>query len=280
MLSYRHRFHAGNFADVFKHAALSRLLALLTRKDKPIAYVDTHAGIGLYDLSHPWSRKNAEHVEGIGRLWRREDTPAALVPWLDVVRAHNPGPALTHYPGSPVLAAALLRPSDRLVLCELNRDDCAALKSCVRRDARAGVHHVDAAQALKAFLPPRERRGLVLVDPPYDRAGDLARLAEALQAAHRRWATGVLAGWYPLMDPRSMARFERALVASGVRPILQLELAVRGAGWRESLRGCGLLVVNPPWEFDAESGHWLEWLWRALAPTEEGGVRVGWLVPE
>ncbi len=280
MLSYRHRFHAGNFADVFKHAALARLLALLTRKDAPLAYVDTHAGLGVYDLSHPWSRKNAEHAQGIARVWDRGDAPQALAPWLDLVRAHNPGPRLTHYPGSPAVAAGLLRAADRLVLSELNGDDCAALKSFFRRDARVGVHHLDASAALKAFLPPRERRGLVLVDPPYDRAGEFSRVAQDLQAAHRRWATGVLAAWYPLMDARSMARFEASLAGSGVRRILQLELSLHPPAWRESLRGCGLVVVNPPFGLDAEAPGWLEWLWRALAPDAHGGTRVRWLVPE
>jgi len=280
MFSYRHRFHAGNFADVVKHAALSRLLVLLARKSTPMAYVDTHAGLGLYDLSHPWSRKNAEHAQGIERVWVRDDVPEALAPWMDVVRACNPAPRIGHYPGSPAVAAALLRATDRIVLSEFNADDCAALKRHFRRDPRVGVHQRDAAESLKAFLPPRERRGLVLIDPPYDRAGELARVAEGLCAAHRRWATGVLAAWYPLLDPASMARFESAIAAGGVRRVLQLELSVHAPGWQEGLRGSGLVIVNPPWGFADEAPGWLAWLWRALSPAGEGGVRVRWLVPE
>ncbi len=280
MLSYRHRFHAGNFADVVKHAVLSRALALLAGKDKPMAYLDTHAGVGGYDLSHPWSRKNAEHRAGIGRLWQRDDVPLELQPYLQIVRRYNTGSDLERYPGSPLVAAGLLREQDRLVLCELNRDDCATLKECLARDRRAGVHHLDASLALKAFLPPRERRGLVLMDSPFDRAGEFDRLVAAVASAHRRWATGTLAAWYPLMDERAMSRFESALAGSKVRRILQVEVAVHATRPRDGLRGCGMVLVNPPFGLDLEARAWTQWLWRALSPRGEGGARVRWLVPE
>jgi len=278
--SYRHRFHAGNFADVFKHALLARTLALLARKDKPLAYVDTHAGIGLYDLAHPWSRKNAEHAGGIGRLWGRRDLPAALGPWMDVVRAHNESPRLRYYPGSPLVAAGLLREQDSLALVEHNAEDCEALRACMRRGPRAGVHRRDAGEALAALLPPRERRGMVLVDPPYDTPGQLERLPEVIAKAHRRFATGVLAAWYPLLDAHSMARLERRLGASGVHRMLQLELWRHPPAPGTGLRGCGMVIVNPPHRLEEDAAQWLGWLAGALAPEGKGGQRVRWLAGE
>jgi 23S rRNA (adenine2030-N6)-methyltransferase len=280
LLAYRHLFHAGNFADVFKHALLARLLVALERKEKPVCYVDTHAGLGVYDLAHEWARKNAEFRDGIGRLWARDDAPALLAPYLDVVRAENRGERLRHYPGSPRIAQRLLRPTDRLVLSELNKSDCAALAERCAADRRVTVHLMDGYQSLKAHLPPQERRGLVLVDSSFDRAGELRRLAHAAAAAHERWATGVYALWYPLMTPAVMRAFERDVVATAIRKVLQLELAVRAGDWTLGMRGCGMLVVNPTFGFEAEARAILQWLWPVLAVDGAGGSRVRWLVPE
>jgi len=280
VLAYRHLFHAGNFADVFKHALLTRLLLALARKDKPFCYVETHAGPGLYDLTHPWAQKNAEYHDGIARLWTRSDAPASLAPYLAAVRAENPTGRLRAYPGSPRIACRLLRANDRAVLCELNKDDCAQLKALLAADSRVGVHHLDGYLGLKAFLPPPERRGLVLVDSSFDQAGEFARLVRGLRTGHDRWDTGMFALWYPLMELPAMHSFERGVAATGIRKILQLELSVLPDRWTASLRGSGLLVVNPPFGFDREARPLLEWLWGALAREREGGVRVRWLVSE
>jgi 23S rRNA (adenine2030-N6)-methyltransferase len=280
LLAYRHLFHAGNFADVFKHALLARLLVALERKEKPVCYVDTHAGLGVYDLTHDWAKKNAEFHDGIGRLWVRDDAPALLAPYLDVVRAENRGERLRFYPGSPRIAQRLLRPADRLVLSELNKSDCAALAERCAADRRVTVHLMDGYHSLKAHLPPQERRGLVLVDSSFDRAGELRRLAKAAAAAHERWATGVYALWYPLMTPAVMRAFERDVVATAIRKVLQLELAVRAEDWTLGMRGCGMLVVNPTFGFEAEAREILEWLWPVLAVDGAGGSRARWLVPE
>ncbi len=280
MLAYRHHFHAGNFADVFKHALLARLLRALLRKDQPLCYIDTHAGAGRYDLAHRWARKNAEHRDGIERLWRRSDVPDSLAPYVGAVRAENADGKLRFYPGSPRIARRLLRPGDRMVLTELNPTDCAELKALFAVDKRVAVEHLDGEQALKAYLPPKERRGLVLIDSPFDRAGEFKRTAAALAAAHQRWATGVYAFWYPLMEPATMRAFDRDVAATEVRKVLQLELSVHPERWTQTLRGCGLLVVNPPFGFDTEAVPMLDWLARALAPAGAGGHRVRWLVPE
>jgi 23S rRNA (adenine2030-N6)-methyltransferase len=280
MLAYRHLFHAGNFADAFKHALLARLLVALGRKEKPYAYIESHAGLGRYDLTHPWAQKNAEFRDGIGRLWEREDAPAALATYLDLVRAENPDGRLRFYPGSPVIAARLARAQDRLVLAELNEDDRAELARVLAHDRRATVLGMDGYQALRANLPPKERRGLVMIDSSFDRAGELARVTEALAGAHARWATGVFALWYPLMAPQAMRGFERGVVATGIRKILQMELSVRPDEWTETLRGTGMLVVNPPFGFAPEAREILAFLAPALAQSGYGADRIRWLVPE
>lgn len=279
MLAYRHQFHAGNFADVFKHALLVRLLLALGRKDKPYCYLDTHAGIGRYDLRHPWAQKLEEFRGGIGRLWECTPAPDLVSPYLEAVRAENPGGELRFYPGSPALARRFARPADRIVLTELNRDDCLQLRELLGSDPQVHVACMDGYQALKAFLPPKERRGLVLIDSSFDRAREFDRLTDALVEAHRRWATGVLALWYPLMEPHAVHAFERGVVATGIRKILKLELSVLPQEWSASLRGCGMLVINPPYGFHQEAAVILAWLWRALAEKGQGRHFVNWLSP-
>ena len=288
MLAYRHQFHAGNFADVVKHTLLTRLLLQLARKDKPFFYLDTHAGVGRYDLSHPWAQKLTEYKDGIARLWTRTDIPELLHPYVEAVRADNPSGALRFYPGSPRIARRFLRPGDRMALSELNQDDCAALGRLFHGDRQVVVERSDGYHALKAFLPPRERRGLILVDSSFDRSGEFARLTEGLVLGHGRFATGIYALWYPLMQPTAMHAFERGVVGTGIRKILQLELSVQPASWTVSLRGCGLLVINPPHGFLAEAKELLDWLRPVLAESDESqsgtlaqsSVRVRWLVPE
>ena len=280
MLSYRHLFHAGNFADVFKHALLARLLIALGGKGTPYCYLDTHAGTGRYDLAHEWAWKTREFQNGIGRLWERKDVPGALAPYLDAVRSENPKGRLRYYPGSPLIAMKLRRPGDRIVLVELNRKDHAELEAVVGRERHVAVHLMDGYQALRAFLPPPERRGLVLLDSSFDRSGEFARIARALKDAYQRWATGTFAVWYPLMAPAVMRGFERDVERTRIGKILRLELLVRKRDADTPIPGCGMLVVNPPWKFDAEARPLLHWLWRALTPDGAGGVKVDWLAPE
>ncbi len=280
MLAYRHHFHAGNFADVFKHALLAQLIIALKNKVKPFFYLDTHAGIGLYDLKHPWAQKNAEYKDGIERVWPRSDAPRELQPYLDVVRAENPAGALRYYPGSPRLVRRLIRAHDRMVLAELNSKDCEALAALFARDKQVDIHLMDGYQALKAFLPPPERRGLIFVDSSFDRAREFARLADGFVAAHRKFATGVYALWYPLMEPPSMQSFEHRIEAARIRKILQIELAVAQAGWSGHMRGSGVLVANPPFGFEETARGIIDWLGPILSREAPGERRVRWLVPE
>lgn len=280
MLSYRHLFHAGNFADVFKHALLARLLIALNAKEKPYFYLDTHAGTGRYDLAHEWAWKTREFEGGIGRLWERRDIPEALAPYLDAVRSENPKGRLRYYPGSPLIALKLRRPGDRIVLTELGRADCAELEAVAGGGRNVSVHLMDGYQALTVFLPPRERRGLVLLDSSFDRSGEFRRIVRALKEAHRRWPTGVYAVWYPMMEPAAIRGFAHDVEKSGIRKILRLELLVREPGPGAAIPGCGMLVVNPPWKFDAEARPLLDWIRHALSPDGTGGVKVGWPAPE
>ncbi len=280
MLSYRHLFHAGNFADVFKHALLARLLIALGARDKPYLYLDTHAGTGRYDLSHEWAWKAREFEGGIARLWERRDIPGALAPYMDIVRAENPKGRLRYYPGSPLIAAKLHRLGGRLVFTELNKDDCAELETVVGRARNTAVHLMDGYHALTAFLPPPEKRGLVLLDSSFDRAREFPRIVKALKEAHRRWATGVYAIWYPLMDAASMRDFARSLENSGIRKILRLELTIGRQAESRFMAGSGMVVINPPWKFDSESRPLLDWLAQALSPDGGGRSKVDWLVPE
>jgi 23S rRNA (adenine2030-N6)-methyltransferase len=279
-MNYRHAFHAGNFADVMKHAVLSLILRHLGTKPAPYCVLDTHAGIGRYDLAAEPSTRTGEAERGIVRVMRaREELPAELSVYLDAVGALNPEGGLRHYPGSPRLARALMRPQDRLVLAELHPEDAATLKREFTGDRQVAVHHMDGYLALKAPLPPAERRGLVLVDPPFEAEDEFDQLVAALALAHRRWPTGIKAFWYPIKDRPAVWRFHDALEHAGVPRILIAELTVRREDIHQRLNGSGMVLVNPPWRLDAALETVLPALHAALG-AEEGGTRVEWLVPE
>ncbi len=282
-MNYRHAYHAGNFADVFKHVALMRLLEHLRRKEKPFCYVDTHAGRGRYDLSGDLARRTREADDGILRLSGMADLPSALAGYVTQIEAlQDAGEQrrLRRYPGSPLIARARLRADDRAVLSELNPEEAAALRTLFRDDGRVAVHAMDGYQALKAFLPPTPRRGLVLIDPAFESLNEFQAMAEALKTAHRRWPQGIYALWYPITQRSPVRPFYRALEKSGMRNILRAELRV-AEDTAEGMTGCGLVIVNPPWQFDRELTEWLPELARCLAAAPgRGRWRVDWLVPE
>lgn len=279
MLSYRHGFHAGNFADVLKHTVLAWTLEALGTKDKGFLYLDTHAGCGRYDLRSREPARGGEHEDGIGRLWQRPDLPAPLQPYLRAVAALNRGPALRFYPGSPRIARHLLRPQDRMHLVERHPRELRLLAKEFAGDPQVRVEEGDGYQALKAQLPPRERRGLVLIDPAYERRDEVERVAGALAEAHRRWPTGLYCVWYPVQADGSGRRLARRIRDSGIRKVLRAELCVHPEDVALGLSGSGVLVVNPPWRLEAVLGEVLPWLWRTLR-IDGGGQRLDWLVPE
>lgn len=271
MLSYRHAFHAGNHADVLKHLVLTRALAYLTAKDKPLCYIETHAGPGLYRLDSPQALQNREFSGGIARLWERADLPPPLAAYVELLRALNPGGTLLRYPGSPWFAQRLLRPADRLVLHELHGSEIGPLRENFAGDRRAQVIGADGYRGLIVALPPRERRGLVLLDPSYEVKTDYRQVAETLTQAHRRFATGTYALWYPVVERGRIDELDRALAGAGIPRIQRFELAVRPEGRGSGLGTSGMIVVNPPWTLLEELRPALAYLAEVLG--EAGGGR-------
>ncbi len=275
-MNYRHAYHAGGFSDVVKHAVLALALGHLRRKDTPFFVLDTHAGIGRYDLSGPQAEKTGEWQGGVGRLLAAPAPQPALTPYLDAVRRLNPEGGLRWYPGSPEVARGLLRPGDRLALVELHPEDMAELKGGFAGDRRVGIHHMDGYAALKALLPPPERRGLVLIDPPFEVKDEVARLRAGLAQALKRWSTGIYLIWYPIKARPAIERFHADIAMLAPPPTLVAEVLLRPAEDPFRLNGTGMLIVNPPWQLDAALGELLPWLAAQLAP-EGGDWRLDWL---
>jgi 23S rRNA (adenine2030-N6)-methyltransferase len=262
-MHYRHGFHAGNFADVFKHALLCALLEALNRKDAPWFYLETHSGAGMYDLTREESERTGEYHDGIERIWTRSDAPAAMQTFMKIARAASPDGVLRGYPGSPVFAQAIARPQDRMALCEKVPAVAEDLRISLGRDKRIAVHERDGYEAY-ALLPPAEKRGLTLVDPPFERRDEFEAVSDFLQRAIARFANGICAAWYPLKNLHEAKRFVRRQERELGRPALRIEFDT-GAHAEGQLRGCGMLVVNPPFGFDAQARTILAFLSRRLA---------------
>jgi 23S rRNA (adenine2030-N6)-methyltransferase len=281
-MNYRHAYHAGNFADVLKHAVLARILTYLREKPAPFRVIDTHAGAGSYELAGPEASKTGEWRNGIERVLRSELAGAVrelLAPYLDVVATLNPGGALKRYPGSPILAQMLLRPHDRLIACELEPQAAATLMSHLRGDHRAKAIAIDGWTALTAYVPPNERRGLVLIDPPFEQPGEFSRLAQGLAAAHRKWPTGCYLLWYPIKETAEVAAFAKKLARLGIAKMLRVELLIAPVT-EDSLAGCGLIIVNPPWTLHDELKLLLPALSHMLALIGQGSYRLEWIARE
>ncbi|NWG47026.1 MAG: 23S rRNA (adenine(2030)-N(6))-methyltransferase RlmJ [Alphaproteobacteria bacterium] len=283
-MNYRHAYHAGNFCDVLKHALLADIITYLRLKPGAFRAIDCHAGIGLYDLGAEGPQKTGEWREGIGRLADcihppRPEVPSALLPWLDAVAAFNPDKGLRVYPGSPALLRHMARPVDRLTLVELHAEDFAALAARYAGDHQVKVIELDGWMALKAFVPPKERRGLVLLDPPFELPGDFERLAEGLLAAHARWPTGIYLLWYPIKERDAGTGLAHALTAAGVPRLLDVALWVRTrSGTR--LDGSGLIVVNPPYRLTERFTPALAFLAARLAQGPGAGYAMRPLTDE
>jgi 23S rRNA (adenine2030-N6)-methyltransferase len=283
---YRHAFHAGNFADVFKHLLLRELVRAMQRKPKPFLFLDTHAGRGRYDLALAEGGGRApEWPDGIGRLWAAPGLPAPLADLVAAVREYNrrcgaePG-TLRFYPGSPVFAQLLARPDDRLALCELQPDEAAALDRESVYAQKARVYPVDGYGAPRAMLPPLERRALVLIDPPFEAADEMSRVAVAVEEALARSPAAVVAVWYPLSARVATAPLFRLLRERRLAPTLIAEFRVRADSAEAGLGGCGMAMINPPWQFDIAMRPVLAQLARLLALDAGASSKLDWLVPE
>jgi 23S rRNA (adenine2030-N6)-methyltransferase len=283
-MNYRHAYHAGNFADVLKHVVLMMLVAHLKKKPAPFFYLDTHAGRGRYDLSEAQAQRSGEYKDGIGRLLGlpAPALPAEVADYVALVRdsAGRGHSAITAYPGSPLIVARLRRPEDRLVLLESQPKEAAALAALMARERRVSVIEGDGYAALKAQLPPRENRGLVLVDPPYESDLEFDRVLAGLELAHERWPGGTYCVWYPLTDRAGPLRFHRGLERSGIRRVLDVRLGVLPADTQVGMAGAGLVIVNPPWQLDERLEELLPQLHRLLSPEGTGSTGVEWRVPE
>jgi 23S rRNA (adenine2030-N6)-methyltransferase len=282
-VNYRHAFHAGSFADVLKHAVLARILMYLREKPAAFRVIDSHAGAGLYDLASSEATRGAEWPLGIGQLFEAGLPPKVaelLAPYLDAVRALNPSGKLRAYPGSPAVVQALLRRQDRLIACELEPHAAAALRRNLRSDKRAKAIEIDGWTGLTAYIPPVERRGLVLIDPAFEQKGDFVRLAQSLDLAYRKWPTGIYMLWYPIKgrpDPDALAKRVKRL---GIPKILRAELTVTPLSDPTRLNGCGLIILNPPWILPAELGLLLPVLADLLGRDRKGTSRLDWLAGE
>lgn len=281
-MNYRHAYHAGSFSDVLKHVVLTLVIDYLKRKDKPFRVIDTHAGIGRYDLAAEGAR-TGEYLSGIANLFGGPDMPEALRPYLEVVESLNDsgsGGSLRWYPGSPLLVRSLLRERDRLTAVELHPDDHATLAAEFDGDVAVKVRRLDGFLALKAFVPPKERRGLVLVDPAYEARDDFHRLADGLEQAWRRWPTGIYLAWYPVKEPAEVEAFRRRVAASALGPSFEATLTVARPRPGGPLASSAMLIVNPPWRLDHSLEALLPFLAKTLARDDGATSRLRWLRPE
>lgn len=282
-MNYRHVFHAGNFADVVKHTILTRILAYLMKKDAAFRVIDTHAGVGLYDLFGGEAERTGEWQEGIARVIDAPLPPPVaelMAPYLGAVRAKNPNGTLRYYPGSPMITRQLLRPQDRLMALELHPGDAGALRRNFADDFQVRVTTLDGWAAMGTHLPPKEKRGLVLVDPPFEEKGEFERMTESLVKAHKRWPGGIYAYWYPIKEPREVDAYVKALKASGIPKILRLELTLRAPSTPPRLHGTGMIVVNPPFVLEAEMRTVLPVLSKLLSDEGRGKWSIDWVAGE
>ncbi|QIC63258.1 23S rRNA (adenine(2030)-N(6))-methyltransferase RlmJ [Acinetobacter schindleri] len=285
-MNYRHHFHAGNFADVMKHVLLLQILSRLNNKDKPYRYIDTHGGAGKYDLSTSEAQKSGEFLNGIHRLIKLDDSikrnaPEGIQQYLKIVEKMRENFGKGAYPGSPWFALEGMREIDKATIFEMQRDVFQQLDQNIF-DKRAGLHERDAYEGLLAVIPPKEKRGLVMIDPPYElERKDFPQLVELIAAAYKKWPTGVFAIWYPIKDRAMIERFEKKMFKTGIRRQLICEICVWPDDTPVGLNGCGLLVINPPWKFSEDADEALQWLFPHLRMQETGGhAAVRWLVGE
>jgi 23S rRNA (adenine2030-N6)-methyltransferase len=274
-MNYRHIYHAGNFADVYKHIVLILVLNSLLKKDKPFCYVDTHAGIGRYNLASSEARKTKEFVLGVQYLLKNQDPkPLAVENYIRVVKETNPSSSLKYYPGSPRIARAFLRSQDRMILTELHPIDAKSLKQEFQHDKQVSVHLLDGYQALKAFLPPSPRRGMVLIDPPYENPNEFQDLLKGLQVALARWRTGIYLAWYPVKNRTEINAFFHRLKRTGIQNILVTEFNLYPDDSPLALNGSGLVIINPPWQLKKHLAEIMPWLLNELDKKKQGNYRL------
>jgi len=280
MLSYRHSYHAGNYADVLKHTVLTLCLESLKEKDKPFIYLDTHSGAGRYLLQSEHAEKTAEYLSGIAPIWQQQNIPTELAPYLSVLKYYNRTPTLKYYPGSPLIAKQLLRKQDKLFLTEIHSSDYPLLRQEFSKDSRAQVAREDGFLQLKSKLPPESRRGLILIDPSYEMKDDYQRIPFALHEGYKRFATGIYLIWYPVVNRKQTQNMIDGIINTGIKRILQIELAIKPDNNQKGMTATGMIVVNPPWKLYQQMQVLLPWLKQMLDPQDMGHIILNELVPE
>lgn len=278
-MNYRHSYHAGNFADVVKHVTLIALIAAFEKKPSPFCYIDTHAGIGYYDLSSETAGKTKEYLGGIEKIIQAEKPPILIRNYIDCVHQINNRlsdskfASLRYYPGSPMIARHFMRTHDRIVLCELQPQEYQTLRNTFAGDKLVAVHHADGFLSLKPFLPPKERRGLILIDPPYENPDEFTRIAHSLPIALKRFETGVYAIWFPIKERIAVERFYRTISQHIAKPAISIELTIY-PDLPSHLNGSGIVVINPPFQFEETMKEVLPWMWNALTINGQGRFEI------
>lgn len=280
MLSYRHSFHAGNHADVFKHITLSLTIEAMKEKEKGFLYLDTHSGAGRYLLQSEHSAKTCEYQQGIGKLWDQPDLPELLSPYFSAIKHYNSGQRLQYYPGSPLIAKQLLRAQDRLNLTELHSSDFPLLRKEFNDDKRAQVSREDGYQQLKSKLPPLSKRGVILIDPSYEIKSDYTDMAKHISDGYKRFATGVYLLWYPVVLRSQIDKMIDNIVATGIKDIIQIELGIRPDNNQKGMTASGMIVINAPWKLMQQMETVLPWVQHKIDTDGVGFYTVKRLVNE
>lgn len=280
MLSYRHAFHAGNFADVLKHALLLHTLNYLGQKDKPLRIIDTHAGAGAYKFTSSQPIKNREYDNGVGKLWMRNDLPPLLQEYVTFIKAFNTDGHLHHYPGSPLFMQASLRPKDNLFLHELHSTDWRLLTEAIGDDKQVKIIDDDGLSGMQALLPPPDRRALIFIDPSYEIKSEYYDVVKQVIKAHKRFSTGTFVIWYPVVLRQRIDDMEKSLVKSGIKNIQLFELGIAADNPDYGMNSSGLFVINPPWTLWKAMEEALPYLVDLLGENGEGFYRLEQLVAE
>jgi 23S rRNA (adenine2030-N6)-methyltransferase len=280
VLSYRHSFHAGNFADVLKHTVTTSIINYMLKKEKPLCYLDTHSGCGAYSLQSEQALKTNEFNNGIARLWGKAELPAPVAAYLEQVVKFNGGNGLEVYPGSPSLARQMLRVQDRLFLFELHPNEFTNMRNNFSGNRRIKMANSDGLKGLVANMPPKERRGLILIDPSYEVKTEYKDVVATLMKAYKRFATGTYALWYPVVERRVIDKMDQALIDSGIKNIQLFELGISADSSEKGMTSSGMIVVNPPWTLHEEMQESLPFLAKILGENGQGFYRLETLVAE
>ncbi|MCF6318018.1 MAG: 23S rRNA (adenine(2030)-N(6))-methyltransferase RlmJ [Proteobacteria bacterium] len=280
MLSYRHSYHAGNFADVLKHTVQTLIIQALKQKPKPFVYYDTHAGAGRYDLTTEIGQKIAEYKEGIEKIWQQDDIPELLTPYINIIKALNTNKQLNYYPGSPLIADSLMHKNNRLELSELHPADFTWLKQEFKDAKNINIKQIDGYKHLISKLPPIQRRALILIDPPYELKTEYGDVIKNIKRAHTKFATGIYAIWYPVVSRQQVEKLCQQFKTSGIKNILRIELCITPEIEEYGMTGTGMIIINPPWKLEQQMHSILPWLLSHLKQNGSGDIKIEALVPE